>query len=163
VAFGAAIMTGPVAKADTYDAMFEATDWLARKYGVIAYTNHQWMEYGTYAVTVGDTITFNTGYVENPDILRRDLTADVIAGYHRGANCTPEQYVAAHEFAHVLDNLTGHTADYELDYALANGLSGEVSTYALESYDEAIAEAFAAVECDAPTPAEQAIYDMLVY
>jgi hypothetical protein len=149
------------ANADTYSDLYAATDWLARKYGIFVYTSHQWMDYGVYAITQGDTITFNTGYINNPDILRRDVTNDVMSGWHPGLRCTPEQYVAAHEFGHVLDNLSGHTADYELSAAISQGLTGRVSGYALTSYDEALAESVAAVECDTPTPAEQAIYTML--
>ena len=158
-----ALQAAPTASADTYGELFAAVDWLASKYGVIAYTRHAPMEYGTYAVAQYDTITFNSGYVGRPDLLARDMVADVASGYHRGMHCTPEQALAAHEFAHVLDNLTGRTARTELSYALAGGMTGEVSGYAVTSIAEAIAEAFTAVECDVPTPAEQAIYDMLVF
>lgn len=164
LAAGAMTVTGPVLKAhtDTYGDMFAAVDGLAHKYGVHVYTDHRLMEYGTYAITTsGDVIIFNSGYIADPALLRRDVTSDVRSGWHRGANCTPEQEVATHEFAHVLDNLSGHTTDTELAAAIANGLDGEVSGYSMTSYDEAIAEAFVAVECDVPTPVESAIYTML--
>lgn len=163
VAFGAAVMTGPVAKADTYGELYDAVNWLGNKYGVTLYVSQAPLEDGTYAVTNYDTITFNSLYVNDPAALRANMVADVSSGYHPGAHCTPEQALAAHEFAHVLDNFTGHTADIELESALASGLSGEVSGYSFESYDEALAEAFVAVECDVPTPAETAIYNMLAY
>ena len=67
----------------------------------------------------------------------------------------------AHEFGHVLNNLTGRTAQGELAYAVSQGMTGTVSGYALTSYSEALAESVAAVECDVPTPAEQALYTML--
>lgn len=157
----AALAGSPTATADAYGDMFAAVDWLAQKYGVFVYTDHAPMDYGVYGVTSGDVITFNSGYIANPDLLRRDITADVNSGYHPGANCSPEQLVAAHEFAHVLDNLTGRSARAEADYAIANGLTGEVSGYAMTSTGEALAEAFVAVECDVPTPAENALYVML--
>lgn len=159
---GFGLLAAAPAKPQGYSAMFEAVDWLARKYGVFVYTAHEPMEYGVYARTIGDLIVFNSGYVNDPDLLRADMTADVVSGYHPGAHCSPEQALAAHEFAHVLDYLTGFTTEGELDYALTTGqLAGEVSGYSLESYNEAIAEAFTAVECDVPSPAEQAIYTML--
>lgn len=151
----------PEANADSYDEMHAAVAFLANKYGVIAYTAHQPMEYGIYARAYGDTIVFNTGYVNNPDQLRADMTADVISGYHVGLHCSPEQALAAHEFAHVLDYLTGYTARDELNYALANGLTGEVSGYSLTSDGEALAEAFTAVECDVPNDVEMTLYRML--
>lgn len=163
IAAGAAMVVGPVMKAnaDSYNDMFNAVDWLAHKYGVTVYTDQQPMEYGTYAVTSGDVITFNSGYTANPALLRRDVSSDVWSGYHHAAKCTPEQYVAAHEFGHVLDNLTGSTADTELQTALANGLTGTVSGYAVTNIREALAESFAAVECDTPTPVERTLYTML--
>lgn len=152
--------------ADSYTAMFDAVDFLAHKYGVSAYTTHEPMEYGTYGATYGNLIVFNTGYINNPDLLHADVAADVWSGFHRGMHCSPEQMVAAHEYAHVLDNATDHTARSELVQALAEGLSGEVSGYSLNddgtvNYPEALANAFVAVECDVPTPAEQTIYVML--
>lgn len=167
IAASALVCVTPIqANADSYDAMFAATDWLARKYGVVVYTNHQPMEYGVYGLARGNTITFNSGYIGNPDLLRRDVTTDIMLGWHPGAHCSPEQYVAAHEFAHVLNYLTGYNANTELVMALSSGLTGEVSGYSLYedgsvNYEEAIAEAFAAVECDVPSPAEHAIYVML--
>jgi hypothetical protein len=157
------LAVAPCAHADTgtYNNMFTAVDWLARKYGVHVYTGYEPMKGGTYAVTRYDTIVFNSVYIDNPDLLRHDVAYDVQSGWHPGIRCTPEQYIAAHEFGHVLDNFSGHTADYELIDALSNGLTGTVSGYALTSYDEALAESVAAVECDEPTPAEQAIYTML--
>lgn len=157
----AALLASPVATADTYYNMYAATDWLAKKYNVHVYTANEWMEDGTYAITDGDTIVFNSAYVNNPDQLMADMTNDMLTGWHHGLRCTPEQYIAAHEFGHVLDNLDGHTADYELAYALSQGLSGFVSGYAVTNYDEALAESFAAVECDTPTPVEQSLYTML--
>lgn len=157
----AATVYAPHARADGYDDMFAAVDWLAHKYGVYVYTGSMPLPYDTYAATSGNTIMFNSLYTDDPALLRAHLTEDVMAGYHHGVNCSPEQLVAAHEFAHVLDNLTGQTARTELSNALANGFDGEVSGYAVTSIPEAIAEAFTAVECDVPTPAEETIYRML--
>lgn len=159
---GLALIPTPPAKADVYDEFYNAVDWLADKYGVIVYTGTAPLAGDTYAATRGNTIILNSSYVANPDALYRYVANDMSTGFHRAANCTAPQSIAAHEFAHALDNLTGHTARIELRQALANGFGGEVSTYALESPAEAIAESFAAVECDTPTPAEQAIYMMLV-
>lgn len=161
-----ALIGTPAASADTYDDMFNAVDWLAGKYGVSAWVGVEPMEYGTYAKTRGDEITFNTLYVANPGLLRESLVNDVSRGYHRGGNCTPAQLVAAHEYAHVLDNATGGSTRVELIVAIANGLSGEVAGYSFNddgsvNYPEAIAAAFTAVECDSPNQVELAIYNML--
>lgn len=157
-----AVTLAPVAQADVYDEFYAAVDWLGKKYGALVYVGAEPMEYGTYAATQGDVILLNSGYIVNADMFHEAIASDIYSGFHRGANCTAPQYVAAHEFAHALDNLTGHTARSELLSALNSGLSGTVSRYALESPSEAIAESFAAVECDTPTPAESAIYTMLV-
>lgn len=157
-----AIVSAPVAQADVYDEFYAAVDWLGKKYGVVVYVGAEPMEYGTYAATQGNVIVLNGRYNANADMFNRAIAVDMYDGFHRGANCTASQYVAAHEFAHALDNLTGRTARAELLSALNNGFGGEVSGYALESPGEAIAESFAAVECDTPTPAESAIYTMLV-
>lgn len=160
---GFGMLAAAPARPQGYSAMFEAVDWLAAKYGVVAYTNHAELDPATYAQTYGDVITFNTLYVNDPDLLRASMTSDVISGYHTGIHCSPEQALAAHEFAHVLDYLTGFTANEELLYAVQTGqLSGTVSGYSLESTHEALAEAFTAVECDVPTEAEYTIYNMLV-
>lgn len=155
------------AKADTYGDMFAATDWLAKKYGVVVYTGQEPMESDTYGYSYGNTIVFNSFYISNPDVLQANLVSDVLTGFHRGANCTPAQLVAAHEFAHVLDYLTGYSARYELAYAVSTGtVSGNVSGYSFNedgtvNEAEALADAFTAVECDNPTPAESALYGML--
>ena len=158
----AGLLGATAAKADSYDEMFDAVDWLAKKYGVVAYTTYGPLEDGLYAETTGDTIVFNSMYVNNPDQLHADMVSDVMTGYHPGLFCSPEQVLAAHEFAHVLDYLSGYTANDELEQALANGLNGTVSGYSMESTNEALAEAFTAVECDTPNAVETAMYDMLV-
>lgn len=153
----------PPAQADTYGEFYAAVDWLGKKYGVLVYVDSAPMEYGTYAQTTGSRIVLNSGYEDNPGLLDASMASDVQSGYHRGELCTAPQLLAAHEFAHALDNITGHAARTRLSYALASGMNGVVSGYATESVPEAIAEGFAAVECSAaPTPAERAIYAMLV-
>ena len=148
--------------------MWTAVNFLGNKYGIVAYTTYTQLEDGVYGRASGNQIMFNSTYVFNPQLLRDDLTNDVINGYHRGVNCTPEQWVAAHEFAHVLDFTRGFEARTELVVALDNGLTGQVSGYSVDdegyvNIPEALAEAFTAVECDTPTPAEVALYEMLVY
>ncbi len=163
IAVGGASLAAPVAHADSYSDMYATVDYLGHKYGVRAYVDQQPMGDGLFAVTDGDVITFNSYYINNPAQLRIDVTSNVQSGWNPGKNCTPEQVVATHEFGHVLDNLSGHSTDYELRDAIANGLRGVISGYSFTNYDEAIADSFMAVECDEPTSAEQAIYDMLVY
>lgn len=155
------------AKADSYTDMFAATDWLAKKYGVAVYVDQEPMAPGMYGYTVGNRIVFSSDYIADPALLRAHMASDVAHGFHPGEQCSAEQIVAAHEFAHVLDNFGGRSARYELVYALYNGLSGEVSGYSFNAdgsvnYGEALADAFVAVECDVPTPAEAALYEMLV-
>jgi len=158
---GFGLLAAAPARPQGYDSMFAAVDFLANKYGVIVYTAHEPQAYTTYAATYGDLIVFNSLYVNDPELLRANMTADVVSGYHVGAHCSPEQALAAHEFAHALDYLTGFTTEHELSAALDSGLSGEVSGYAMSNLNEAIAESFTAVECDVPSPAERAIYTML--
>lgn len=161
-AAGLALMPAPTAHADVFDEFYRAVDWLGDKYGVTVYVSSEPLPYGTYASTRGDTITLNSGYVADPEALVVDIASDMSTGYHRAAKCTAPQAIAAHEFAHALDYLNGGGTRAELLAALRSGFGGEVSGYALQSPGEAIAESFAAVECDTPTPAEQAIYLMLV-
>lgn len=163
LALGAAIVTGPVMKAnaDTYDDFFAAADWLAGKYGVDVYVGTRPLSTTIYAQTQGDMIVLNSYYAANPAALDANIAYEIETEYSRGRYCSAAQGVAAHEYAHVLDNVTGHTARTELYNALAQGFDGEVSGYAGTSIPEAIAESFVAVECDVPTPAEQDIYQML--
>lgn len=162
----AAIMPAAVAHADTYGELFHWVDVMAAKYGMgEVYVGVQPMAPGVYGETTGSTIMFNTAYVQNPAKLTADLASDVQYGYHPGAQCTATQVLAAHESAHVLDNITGRTARLELRDAVANGLSGELSGYSFKNGDlnvgEALADAMVAVECDTPTEAEMALYTML--
>ena len=159
---GVALASAPPAHADVYSEFYDAVDWLGKKYGVAVFVGAEPMASDTYAATEGITIYLNSSYIAYPNVFYSDVAEDQQSGYHRSARCTAPQAVAAHEFAHVLDNLTNHSARTELLTAIRNGFDGEVSGYALESPGEAIAESFAAVECDVPTPAEQAIYNMLV-
>lgn len=158
----AALALAPSASADGYEDMHAAVEWLANKYGISAYTNTAPLPYKVYAIARDNLITFNSLYDDNPALLREHLVLDIATGYHNGGACTPEQWVAAHEYGHIIDNTTGMTAQQELATALANGFGGTVSTYATTSIDEALAEAFVSVECGNPTPAESAIYEMLV-
>lgn len=163
LAAAALLATSPTARADVFDEFYGAVDWLGKKYGVTVYVNAMPLDYGTYAQASGDQITLNSWYLDNPAQLDADIASDIYEGYHRGELCTAPQYVAAHEFGHALDNLTGNGARVELASALNSGFSGTVSEYGTTSPAEAIAESFAAVECgSAPTAAEQAIYTMLV-
>lgn len=156
-----------VARADTYDDLFHWVDWMAQKYGMgNVYVGEAYLPDGVYGESQGRTIVFNKAYVDRPGRLAVDIAQDVAYGYHPGKGCTPTQVVAVHESAHVLDNITGHTAQYELATALKNGLSGEVSGYSFDqagnvNIPEALADAMVAVECDTPTPAETALYTML--
>jgi hypothetical protein len=159
---GLALIPAPPANADVYDNFFAAADWLAKKYGVVVYVDTRPLDYTTYAQAQGYTITLNSYWAADPAALDANIAYEIETEYSRGRYCSAVQSLAAHEFAHILDNATGHTARGELLQALANGFGGEVSGYALESPGEAIAESFVAVECDVPTPAEQAIYTMLV-
>lgn len=163
------LIGAPVASAQsTYDDLVHWVDWMAKKYDMgTIYVAQESMPEGTYGETRGRTITFNSYYINNPQQLQSDLSNDVANEYHPGEQCTATQILAAHESAHVLDYITGWTADYELEFALENGFSGEVSGYSINedgtpNYPEALADAMVAVECDTPTPAEKAIYTMLV-
>lgn len=159
---GLVLLPAPTADADVFGEFYNAIDWLGDKYDVFVYVSSAPMEHGVYAETVGDTITLNSEYNANPDSFHADVASDMSTGYHRAAKCSAPAAIAAHEFAHVLDYLTNFTTRAELLAALNSGFGGTVSAYALKSPGEAIAESFAAVECDVPTPAEQAIYTMLV-
>lgn len=161
-AAGLALMSAPTAHADVYDEFYNAIDWLGKKYGVLVYVTAAPMDADTYASTTGDTITLNSQFIAAPDVFYNSVALDGDSGFHRAAKCTAPQAIAAHEFGHVLDTLTGYNARGELLAALRSGFGGTVSGYALESPAEAIAESFAAFECDDPTPAEEAIYTMLV-
>lgn len=160
-------VTAAPAAANTYREFFDSVDWLADKYGAgTVYVGHEPMEEGSYAWSSGRTIMLNSYYIDNPEQLWVDLNRDVMHGFHPGRMCTPAELVAAHEFAHVLDYLSGYSARTELEYAIVNGLSGEVSGYSFNSdgtvnHGEALADAFLAVECDEPTNAELALYEML--
>lgn len=162
-----ALIAAPTAQANPYDEVFNAVDWLADKYRT---PNIQVraapLEPGVYAQTIGNTITVNLAFVNDPAALNTALANDVAHGYHPGLKCSAPQVVAAHEFAHVLDNFSGHIARLELAQALANGLEGKVSGYSFNAdgsvnYAEALADAFVAVECDDPTPAQSTLYTML--
>jgi hypothetical protein len=166
-AIGIAVATAPGAHADTYDDLFYWVDWMAKKYNMgTVYVSEQYMADGEYGESNGRTIIFNKLYVDNPQKLYNDLSSDVGSHYHPGARCTASQALAAHESAHVLDWETGYTARYELAEAVNNGLSGQLTGYSFNAdgtlnIPEALADAMVAVECDVPTPAEQAIYNML--
>ncbi|AXN53364.1 metallophosphoesterase [Mycobacterium phage Thonko] len=155
------LATAPPAQADAYDEFYAAADWLAGKYGVDVYVGTAPLDPGTYAQARGATIVLNSYFVAYPAELDAAIASEIATGYSRGRYCSAVQGIAAHEYAHVLDNVTGHSARAELVNALAAGMTGTVSGYAVTSVPEAIAESFVAVECDVPTPAEQAIYDML--
>lgn len=150
-----------------FQELFHWVDWLADKYGTgTIWVSHEYMEYGVYGKSRGNEIVFSSDYVYNPDELHYDMSSDVAHGFHPGERCSAIQILAAHEFAHVVDYIGGYTAQYELEYAVESGMSGEVSGYSFHqdgsvNYPEALADAFVAVECDDPTPAEQAIYEML--
>lgn len=182
---GAAIVLGPVlaaapantdtgsANADattTYGELFHWVDAMAVKYQMgTVYVGQQYLQSNYYGKTTGSTVMFNTSYVQNPAKLTADWASDAAINYHPGhpgAPCSAEQLVAVHESAHVLDNVTGRTAQRELADAIANGLTGELTGYSFNAdgsvnLGEALADAMVAVECDTPTPAEQALYTIL--
>ena len=165
----AAMGTAPTATADqaVYNDFVHWVDWMAKKYDLgTVYVGYRALDSTTYAQAQGTQIWFNSYFIANPDVLWADMRSDVDTNYHNGAKCSPTQIIAAHESAHVLDNLTGHTARAELDYALASGLTGTVSGYSLNAdgsvnLGEALASAMVAVECGYPTEAEGILYNML--
>lgn len=164
----AAMATAPTASAQpVYDDFFYWVDWMADKYDMgTVYVGFEPMDSGTYGATQGNRVWINSFYVENPDELWEAMRADVDQNYHNGARCTPTQIIAAHESAHVLDNITGRTARVELANALAYGLSGEVAGYSFRddgtvNLGEALASAMVAVECGTPSQAELTLYTML--
>lgn len=169
LAAGAVAAAAPVAAhADTYGDMFAAVDFLATKYGMgTVYVSTAPMADDVYGRSSGRNIVFNSRYINNPALLNSDMVSDVAHGFHPGMKCSAGQIVAAHETAHVLDYVTGYTAETELVTAINNGeLRGVLSGYSFNANGsvnpaEALADAMVAVECDTPTAAELALYTML--
>jgi hypothetical protein len=156
------------AKGDTYGDLFYWTDWMAKKYGVQIYVAEEGLPPHIYGISQGNTIVYNSYYTANPAELHASMSQDVADGYHPGKYCTATQIVAVHESAHVIDWYNGRSGEAELRAAVAGGMSGYVSAYSFNSdgsinYGEALADAMVAVECDDPTDAEVAMWEMLVY
>lgn len=123
---------------------------------------------GVFAGTVDHTITFEETYAEMPYAFEIDVTENVQAGFFP-TGCSPARLVATHEFGHVLDNTRGRRARAAIRQIYGSGsqLQGFLTGYSFHEdgtlfVGEALANAFAAVQCGSANALEKQFYQILV-
>lgn len=128
--------------------------------------------YGSYAGTAGNGIWFPPEFAVDPNRFTRNVGIDIANGFHP-AGCSAARMVAIHEYGHVIDNYHGRQARYNLLVEFGSGLDlhGLLPKYAFNNPTgtlgalnpgEALASAFAAVQCGTATPQAQRISEILL-
>lgn len=122
-----------------------------------------------YANGDGHRIVFNELFVTSPDVFRSYVADDNDEGFHPAmGHCSGPELLAIHESAHIIDFARGSVADKTLaaKYGGGHQLVGKLSGYSFKNGKlnpiEAIAEAFAAVQCNGGNPYERELNAMLV-
>lgn len=123
---------------------------------------------GVYAYALRPKIALNDLYMSDPEIFNAMVHDDVEAGFHPSlGKCSPAEFVAIHESAHLIDQGKGKAPRTELVKRWLGGegfpnLSGYSFRNGALNPGEALAEAFAAVICNGGNASEQALYDILI-
>jgi hypothetical protein len=122
---------------------------------------------GVFAGTVDHTITFEETYAEMPYAFEIDVNRNIRDNYFPGG-CTPARLVAIHEFGHVLDNTRGRRARMVVQQLYGSGiqLQGMLTGYSFNdngtlAIGEALANAFAAVQCGTANALERNLFQIL--
>lgn len=122
-----------------------------------------------YAYATDGKIMFNDAYASNPRLIAEMMAYDVRAKFHPPlGHCTPAEFLAYHEAAHIIDRAHNRIAhiSLRLSYGDGNSLRAELSGYSFGPTGlapaEALAEAFAAVNCNGGNRSERALHDLLV-
>lgn len=150
-----------------------AVNDIARSYpilrGVLITDGH--LEFGVYAATYVNNhhIVFSDELLSTPALLEMYVNSDIKAGYHPVlGHCTPEAMIAIHEAAHVIDFSESGKPHKILEgmYHTGTPKFPGLSGYSFEPTGfnpvEALAEAFASVQCNGGTPIEKVLAGLLV-
>jgi hypothetical protein len=124
------------------------------------------LDLDTYATAGGSTIMFNSAYTYSARIIDRMIITDVAAGYHPDLGyCMPEQLIAYHEAAHIIDAKKNRRPSDAVAkrYGTATGLQLSGYSYSGGALNpvEALAEAVASTLCNGGSPLEQEMFKLL--
>lgn len=121
------------------------------------------MEGNVYAQADGRRITFNTRYTTNRRLLESMVTQNSRDGFHPAlGHCSPEELLAFHEAAHVIDVHRGRGPSTAV--AALHGLKGLSGYSYLDrqvNSPEALAEGFASVLCNGGSDSDRRIYELV--
>lgn len=116
---------------------------------------------GVYAVAGKRRIAVNDLYFSWSDIVNKMVQYDVQEGFHPPlGRCEPAEFLALHESAHIIDQARQSAIRFAALalYSDLKGLSGYSYRDGQLNPGEAVAEAFAAVQCGGGNEAEQKLY-----
>lgn len=124
------------------------------------------LDLNTYATAGGSTIMFNSAYTYSARIIDRMIITDVAAGYHPDLGyCTPEQLIAYHEAAHIIDAKKDRRPSEAVEKRYGNALGLHLSGYSFSGGSlnpvEALAESFASTLCNGGNEVERQMYEMV--
>lgn len=119
---------------------------------------------GAYAYAGNRRIVFNDLYMSSAILVEYMVHNDVEQGFHPPlGECSPASFLAYHESAHIIDQARDRAASRMVKERFTGtfGLSGYSYVDGVLNPGEALAEAFAAVQCNGGNPVEQEIAALL--
>lgn len=128
------------------------------------------MEKGVYAAAANKKITFNVEYTSDRRRLEASVALDIASRFHPPlGRCSPAELLAYHESAHIIDQAHDREPQRRLNEMYTLGriqwrdLSGYSFWYETSIFrpGEALAEAFASVQCNGGNATERQIAALL--